>query len=294
MTKSYPIFAWVLLLLLTVIWGTSFILIKEGLLALSPIQIAGLRLSVAALSLFPFWFRYYKEVKANEWLILFAIGFIGNGIPAFLFAQAETVIPSAIAGVLNSLTPIFSILIAWLAFNARFSMSRIAGILLAMAGTIILVIGTEEESKSGDVFLYSLLVVLATACYATSVNLVKYKMGDSHPFKITSISLAFAGIPGAILLFGFTDFTTVASTHPDALPAIASISALGAIGTAAALVLFNRMLLATDIVFSSSVTYLIPVVALIWGVVDGEAITALNIAGFLVILAGVWQANRKA
>ena len=200
-----PALAWILLIILALIWGSSFILIKKGLLALSPAEVGSLRIVSASIFLLPVALFKLRKVEKSRLLPLVGAGFLGSLIPAFLFAIAQTRLESAITGVLNTLVPIFTILIAFIIYDQRQTKKVFLGITLGFVGTAIL-ITAGNGGLFGGINAFALLVVLATICYASNLTLIKAKLNDLHPLTVTSISLVLVGPLAMIYLFGFTDF----------------------------------------------------------------------------------------
>jgi drug/metabolite transporter (DMT)-like permease len=291
-TPQRPLLAWILLIVLSIIWGSSFILMFMGLKGFDAVQLALIRMSVAAICLSPFAVLYRKQVTLKELGMLFIIGLTGNGIPAYLFAQSETQLPSAVVGVLNSMSPIFTLIIGFLFFQLRFPVLNGVGVLIGFVGAAILAMsGSDPDQMQGNLS-YSLLVVAATLCYGISTNLIKKHFTHRHPIFVATMALSSVGWPCLILLLAFTDFTQTVQ-KPGAPEALAYIAILGAVGTAFGVALFNRLLQISTIIFATSVTYTIPIVALVWGIFFHEELTPMHGVGFLVILLGVWLANRK-
>ena len=280
----------ILLLLLSLIWGSSFILIKWGLKSLTPIQVGAIRILAASIFLSPLAILKLRQLTKRSALLLLIIGMVGSLGPAFLFAIAQTAISSSLTGVLNALTPLFVIIMGAIFFKKRIIPSTAVGILVGFVGTALLILGASSEGF-GSFNAYALLVVLATIMYGVNLNTIKYFLSEIDALTITSVSLLFVGPLAAIVLFN-TDFAVRISQNPEALEGLFYISLLGVVGTAIALVLFNQMVKITDPVFASSVTYLIPIVAIVWGVMDGETLFPIQIVGIALVLLGVWLANR--
>lgn len=290
-SSSHYFLAWALLVLLSIIWGSSFILMKKGLIAFSPAEIAALRILSASLFLIPVAVRNLSEIRSRKhWLFLFASGFLGSLIPAFLFPLAQTRIDSAITGVLNALTPFFTILIGSVLFRVRFNNRVKFGILVGFIGSILLVTAGMEGRIMNTNF-YALLVVLATVLYGLNVNIIKYYLGDIRPVHITSFSMMMIGPFALLYLLLHADILDTLKENPQHFIALGYIIFLGVAGTAIALILFNKLLKITNIVFSSSVTYLIPVVAVIWGLIDQEVLLFQHYLGMIFIIIGVFLAN---
>lgn len=285
--------AWLLLILLSLIWGSSFILMKEGLKGFDALQLALIRMSVAAICLLPLALKHLRELRAKEIAMLFVVGFTGNALPAFLYAKSETVLPSAVVGVLTSMTPIFSLIIAWLFFRQRFPLANVLGIVMGFAGAGLLAMAGSPEADRSTNLAFSALVLVATISYGTYVNLLKGFFPKRDPVLVSSVALCTVGLPSLVYLLAGTSFIETIRTNPAAPAAFGYICILGAIGTALTAVLFNRLVQAGTIIFATSVTYTIPIVAVLWGVVLHEQFTTIHALGFAVILLGVWRANRR-
>lgn len=285
--------AWFLLIFLAVLWGSSFILMYEGLKAFSALELAAIRMSVAAICLSPFLFRYARAVTLRDWGLLFLIGLTGNAVPAYLFAQSETQLPTAVVGVLNSLSPIFTLIIGFLFFQMRTPLKNGIGVMLGFTGATILALAGGKESEMGTNLNFALLVVAATLCYGISTNMIKNYFAGRNPIMIATIALSTVGWPALVFLLLGTDATVKLQTVDAAPMAFLYIVILGALGTAFGVALFNKLLQISSIVFATSVTYLIPIVAVVWGIFLEEPLTLWHVLGFLVILVGVWLANRK-
>ena len=281
-----------LLLLLSLIWGTSFILIKQGLKVFAPDELGALRVTSAFLFLLPVGIMKFKDLKPGDWHKLSISGLMGIFIPAFLFATAQTKIESSIAGILNTLSPLFTMIMGALFFQSRFKGAAIVGIIVGFGGTVLLMISRSGGSVSG-INYYALLVVLATALYGTNLNWVKAKLLHLGSLTITSVGLLFIGPLAALYLFGFSNFTDKMQQAPGAWAALGFVALLGFMSTSIATVLFNKLVKLTTPIYASSVTYIMPIVSVMWGVLDGESLFIGHFIGMGFIIGGVWLANRK-
>jgi drug/metabolite transporter (DMT)-like permease len=284
--------AWVILAVLAVIWGSSFILIKKGLQHFTSDQVGALRISVTFLVMTPFAFLRFSKLSFRDWRYLGLVGIIGSGIPAFLFALAQTGIDSNLAGILNSLTPLFTVIIGFSLFSLRIRWFNLAGVLIGLAGAIGLISAEGGKSFDFNVF-YASFIAIATICYAFNVNIVKYKLKEIDAVTITVFSFFTIGSPVLVYLLFFTDFTSRLAEQPGAWEGLGYVAILAVVGTGLALVAFNRLVKMTSPVFASSVTYLIPIIAVTWGIADGEKIPSVAFAWMAVILFGVFLVNRK-
>jgi drug/metabolite transporter (DMT)-like permease len=286
------VIAWSILTGLALIWGSSFILIKRGLDFFSSAEVGALRISITFLVLSPFALLRIRKLSLQEWKYLALVGLIGSGFPAFLFAKAQTGIDSSLAGILNSLTPLFTMVIGLSFFSLKIRWFNIAGVLIGLAGAIGLISISGGRSFEFN-FQYAIYIIIATVCYATNVNLVKYKLRDVDALTITAFSFFIIGLPVLLYLLIFTEFIPQISTEPAALKALGYIGILAVIGTSLALFAFNKLVKLASPVFASSVTYLIPVVAVSWGAIDGEKMPPLSFLWMGVILLGIFLVNKK-
>ena len=283
---------WILLILLTLIWGSSFILIKRGLDVFDAGEVGALRMFAASLVLTPLAIKHLKSFTLRQYFYLFFVGFVGSFLPSFLFAKAETGLSSAMAGVLNALTPMFVIIVGSIFFSQRIGGRTIAGLLIGFAGTAILMFaGTDGEMAKLN--LFGLYIVVATIFYGTNVNIIKYRLHGIKAIPLTSMAFALILPFSASYLFLASDFVYKVETVPGAWLSVLYVSILGVVGTALAMVLFNKLIQFVSPVFASSVTYLIPIVAVAWGLIDGEVLLMQHYIGMLVILVGVYITNRK-
>jgi len=291
-SSSSPFLAWSLLIVLSIIWGSSFILIKKGLVAFDPGEIAAIRIFSASLFLLPIAIRNFRQIKTRkQWIFLFASGFLGSLIPAFLFPLAQTRIESSVTGVLNALTPFFTILIGAILVGARFNNRIKLGIFIGFLGSILLVTAGSGYDFT-KINYYALLIVLATVLYGFNVNILKYYLGDIRPVHITSFSMMLIGPFSLVYLLFYADVLQTLRSDMHNLIPLGYIIFLGVIGTAISLIIFNKLVKITNIVFSSSVTYLIPVVAVIWGLIDNEVLLFQHYIGMVFIILGVLLANK--
>ena len=283
-------FQYAVLLLLAFVWGSSFILMKIGLKSFSNEQAAAIRIVFASLAILPYSIKHLKYLQIKDLKSFFIIGFIGSFFPAFLFMKAQTRIDSAMAGMLNSLTPIFTLLIGLLFYKMKFNWKQVIGLSIGLIGALGLIVSGEDISFS-SINTYAFFIVLATIFYATSVNEVKTNLTHLSGLQITSLSFLFIG-PVA-LVYLLTTNLKVVTEQPQWQIHLMALAALGVIGTAAALILLNSLIRRVTPIMASSVTYIIPIFAIFWGVIDGEKITLFHLLCMAIILFGVYMINRK-
>jgi drug/metabolite transporter (DMT)-like permease len=282
---------WGIFIILSIIWGSSFIMMKEGLLHLTAYQVAALRIVFSGIVLLPSAIKHFRQIPRNKLHVIFMSGVLGSLFPAFLFCIAEIGIDSALAGTLNSLTPIFVIIVGAMFFNSKTSANKILGILVAFTGSILLLISKGHMHESQNL-LYVSFIVLATICYGINVNMVHKHLPEIGSLQIAAIALTLNAIP-ALLILILTGYFNLPLTDAGILYSTGHAALLGIFGTAIASILFYVLIKRAGAVFSSMVTYGIPVIANFWGMIFGEEVGWKQFACLLLILTGVYLANRK-
>jgi drug/metabolite transporter (DMT)-like permease len=285
-------FSWFILIGLALTWGSSFILIKRGLEYFSSAEVGALRISITFLVLSPIALARIRKIAKRDWKYFILVGIIGSGFPAFLFAKAQTGIDSSLAGILNSLTPLFTMIIGLSFFSLKTKWFNVAGVLIGLAGAIGLISISGGRSFEFN-FQYSAYIIVATVCYAVNVNVVKYWLKDTDALTITAFSFFTIGFPILVYLLFFTGFLHKISSTPEALKGLGYVSILSVVGTAIALIAFNKLVKITSPVFASSVTYLVPIIAVSWGAIDAEKMQAQSFLWMAVILLGIFLVNKK-
>jgi drug/metabolite transporter (DMT)-like permease len=283
---------WLYLAILSLVWGSSFILIKKALVGLSPLQLGALRTIFASLFLFAIGFNKLRHIKKQAWKWISISAFLGTFIPAFLFAFAETEIDSAIASILNSTTPIMTLLLGALLFSIGFSRNQLLGVAIGLAGSFMLIWSGSEVNPNQN-YWYTALVLCASVCYAFNVNIIKRHLQQVPALAITVGHFAIIFIPALVVLFFSGFFSDVTLQSPQLIPALGYLVILAVLGTGLAKVLFNTLVQLSTPVFASSVTYTIPIIALVWGMLDGEQFTLLQLGATAVILLGVLLTNKS-
>jgi drug/metabolite transporter (DMT)-like permease len=282
----------ILLITLSLIWGTSFILIKQGLKIFSPDEVGALRVAGAFIFLVPIALQHLKELKAADYGKLFFSGMLAVFIPAFLFAIAQTHLNSSLAGILNTLSPVWTMIIGAMFFSQRFRGWAIFGSVISFGGCIVLAMA-RADGGLGAFNSYALLIVLACACYGLNLNFIKFKIPSLPPMTIISVSLLLIAPLAYVYLFGFTDFVDRLTNNEGAWKALGFVMILALMSTAVANLLFYKLLRISSPLFASSVTYVMPLVSVMWGVIDGEVLLIGHFIGMTLILGGVYLANRK-
>jgi drug/metabolite transporter (DMT)-like permease len=281
---------WVYLGVLSLIWGSSFILIKKGLVGLTPVQLGSLRIIFAAVFLLLIGFRSLAAIPIHSWKYIGLTSLFGTFIPAYLFAIAQTQIDSSVSSILNSLTPLNTLVIGTLAFGLPFDKKQIVGILIGFMGCSLLILNGVLYHANQNYF-YAILILIASICYAINVNLIKSYLSDLKPLSISTGNFSVMFFPAVFLLYttGFFDAVPTALVKESML----YILVLGVVGTGIANIIFFKIVQMASPVFATSVTYLIPVVAFSWGFLDNETLSPIQFIGAFIILVGVYLSAKK-
>lgn len=282
MENNKPVNPYVFLGILAIIWGSSFILMKEGLKHFSSYQVAAMRISFAGIALIPFVKWRKVVIKTGDLKYFIISGILGSAIPAFLFTAAQTKISSSLAGAINGLTPLFALLVAVVFVGVKFNKLKVYGVIVGLLGAFFLIVGQELNFD----IKYTSLAVLAAVCYGINVNIIKQKLNDYPPRLVAALPLAIISIigVGVMLYLGFD----VSWNQEQDVKSLVAIVLLAVVGTSLSLVMFNRLIQQTNTVFATSVTYLIPIVALFWGFLANETISSNQMIGLGFILIAIW------
>jgi drug/metabolite transporter (DMT)-like permease len=283
---------WVYLFVLSIIWGSSYILIKKGLLGLTPLQLGSTRILMTTAMLSLVGWKQLKKISKDSWKWIIFTGYFGTFFPSYLFAFAETVIDSSVAAVLNGMTPLFTLILGFLFFKSTFKWMKILGVFIGFVGTLILV-SNEFNIRSGLNSWYAFLVVAAAICYSINVNVIKYKLQDVPALSIALGNFIAIAVP-ALLVLVTSNFPWGAVYESTALSSsLGYIFILSLFGTALAKVMFNELVSISSPVFSISITYILPIVAISWGILDGEQFVLIQWLGCALILLGVYLITDK-
>ena len=282
---------WFYLIVLAIVWGSSFILMKKALIGLTPIQVGALRILITAIALLLVGFKSVFTIKKQQWWHIFLTAILGTFFPAFLFAYAINGIDSSIASILNSLTPLNTLIIGALIFGFTFKRYQLFGILIGLIGTIILILKGAQLNPDQN-YIYATLPILSSIGYAFNVNILKKHLSELSALAVTTGNFVLLIIPAFIVLW-FSDFFQTFEYTEEKNSSLIYIIILALAGTAFAKTLFNRLVQISSPVFSTSVTYLIPIVAVFWGLLDGENLSMIQLVGGVIILVGVYLANKK-
>jgi drug/metabolite transporter (DMT)-like permease len=281
---------WLYLFILSLIWGSSFILIKKGLIGLTAFQLGSLRIIFAALFLLLIGFKSLFKIPRAKWKYIAMTSVFGTFLPAYLFAIAETEIDSSTTGILNSLTPLLTLLLGALAFGIMAQRRQILGVFIGLLGSSLIVFSGVVNHPNQN-YYYVFLVLIACFCYALNVNLIKKYLSELNTLSIATGNFTVLLMPALIILFstGFSEVVHVEKVQHSLL----FIIILGVMGTGIANLIFFKLIQISSPVFATSVTYLIPIVACLWGFLDGELLLPFQLVGAFVVLIGVYLSAKK-
>ena len=283
--------SWALFITLAIVWGSSFILMKEAALSLTGWQIGSIRITAAGIVLLPLAIFHIRKIPLRKLPLVILSGTLGNLFPAFLFAIAiDKKINSSLAGILNSLTPLFVVLVGLIFFGMKVQQKKIIGVVIGFIGLVLL--SLTRGTVTIDNYGFTLLILMATVLYGFNVNLVGRYLKEINPLMIATVSMVFIAIPAAIVL-SQQEVVSLIRYDREARLAIAMVALLGIVGTAFATAIFYQLIQKAGGLFASLVTYAIPVVAIFWGVLAGENVTVMQIGCLSLILGGVYLANRE-
>ncbi len=282
---------WIYLIVLSLIWGSSFILMKRALLGFTPLQLGGLRIVIASLFLFVLGFRGLFKLSAKDWKWLTMAGLLSSFFPPFLFALAQTELDSGVTSIFNSVVPLLTTVVGIALFGAMITKKQLLGVFIGLLGTLALILTGMEFSPDQN-YWYSIFVLLSALGYALNINIIKKHLAHLSPLVVTTASFAVAFLP-ALAIVVYSVFFTQIDINPQMQSAMWYLLALAVVGTSIANICFNKLIHLSSPVFAASVTYIIPLVAVLWGVWDGEVINFYQLLGGVIILFGVWLVNKK-
>ncbi|MDC1317645.1 DMT family transporter [Flavobacteriaceae bacterium] len=282
---------WIYLLILSFVWGSSYILIKKALIGLSPLQVGSLRTIISTVLLLAIGYSSLKSIPRDKWKWILITGLV-SFIPPFLFAYAQTEIDSALAAILNSLTPLATLLIGVGFYRFKIDSKQISGVIIGLIGSVLLMYQGSVINPDQNL-LYVFFIIFASVLYAVQVNLLKVHLQDVSAVAITVGNFIFI-FPLAVVIFLMSDYKQIDINDKDVKVALFCLLLLSIIGTVFAKILFNKFVQIASPVFASSVTYTLPIVALFWGLIDGEVFTLNQFFATVIILIGVYLANKKS
>ena len=283
---------WFYLAALSFIWGSSFILIKKGLVGLTAIELGSIRIIISALALIPFTFNRLKEITFKQWKWIIISAFVGSFFPAFLFAFAEQEIDSSVASILNSIVPLNTIIIGLVLFGIKSTKRQIIGVLLGFFGAYQLIISGINLNPDQNYF-YSGLVIICSFLYAFNVNIIKKYLQELSAVAIATGHFIVILIPSIIVLL-ISDFNFEKLQSPETQTSLFYVVLLAIFGTTLAKILFNKLINISSAVFASSVTYSMLIVSIFWGILDGENFSFNQLFATVIIILGILLTNKKS
>ena len=279
--KSPSLANWLILLILSLVWGSSFILIKKGLVGFGFVEAASIRLMAGGAVFLPFGIYHFGKIPRDRWPYVVLITFVGMFIPAFLFCLAQQHVQSAVAGIMNALTPVFTFVFSIFLFKKAYRINHVAGLLLGLVCAVMLVV--ERSDAAFSLNFYAGLIVLATVCYGLNINLVKNYLSEVSSLALSTVSVSLGGLLSFLFIY-LPRHENYAITEERWMP-LGALVLLGIMSTALAQLFFYKLIKNTTAIFASSTTYIMPIVAVMWGLLDGEVFHlehALSIAGILI------------
>ena len=283
---------WFYLTALSFIWGSSFILIKKGLVGLTAIELGSIRIIISALVLVPFTFNRLKEISHKQWKWIIISAFVGSFFPAFLFAFAEQEIDSSVASILNSIVPLNTIIIGLVLFGIKSTKRQIIGVLLGFFGAYQLIISGMNLNPDQNYF-YSGLVIICSFLYAFNVNIIKKYLQELSAVAIATGHFIVILIPSIIVLL-ISDFNFEKIQSTETQTSLFYVVLLAIFGTTLAKILFNKLINISSAVFASSVTYSMLIVSIFWGILDGENFSFNQLFATVIIVLGILLTNNKS
>lgn len=255
-------------------------------------QLGSYRVVISALFIFAAGYKSLQNLSKQQWKWLAISGFLGTFFPSFLFAYAETEVDSAIVSILNALVPLNTIVLGYFIFKIKSNRYQLIGVLIGLLGGVFLILEGAELNPNQN-YWFSALVVLATLMYAANVNIIKTYLQEVRPIAIATANFVVIFIPAVVVLIFSGGFSAETTQGSNFLLSLGCVVILSLFGTAMAKVLFNNLIQISTPVFASSVTYLMPIVALSWGLLDDEVFDLYQAMAALLILYGIYLANKK-
>lgn len=290
--EKFDFLSWLVFVVLAIIWGSSFMLMKKSLVVFSNIQLATLRISIAGLVFLPVLYFNFKKLPITKIKYAALVGVVGSFLPALCFSTAQQHLDSFVAGILNSLTPFFTVLCAVVFFKENIKINKIIGVAIGFCGALIMATNRGGAAAISSINSYALLTIVATFFYGLNANFVKHYTNNIAPYTLNAFALGIMMAP-CLLILNFTDFLVVMQTNPDAGRALMYVAILGVLGTGVAGYLYFWLIQRRGVIFGVMVTYIMPIIALFWGVLDNESIHSSHIISFAIIVLGVYIVNRN-
>ncbi len=283
---------WFYLIILSLIWGSSFILIKKSLVGLNSFQVASLRIIFAAIVIFLYSRNALKKIPKQSWKWILITAYSGTFFPVYLISYGQTEIESGLASIITTLTPINTLILGLIFFGLSSTRKQLIGLLIGLGGAILLIYEASETNYNINIY-YSIFVYMTTVGYAASVNLIKNYLTNISPEAVTA-GIFISITPPAVIVLFLSDFSSLNLANSEVFSSILFVFILGVFGSAIAQTLFNKFVKIASPLFASAVTYTMPIVAILWALIDGESLTLMQFFATAIILAGVYMVNRKS
>ena len=290
MSAQNRLWSWIIILVLTLIWGSSFIMLKRALDVYSPEQVFAGRMMVAALILAPWSIPLLRRLRKKYWVPMIIFALISNLITTILYATAQTRIDSAVNGMINTLTPLMTLLVGVVFYRQKMSSFQGIGLFLGLIGTIILVI-QAQGGEVGMINWFAIIAVAATFCNGFTGNILKFSLAGLTALEIASLSFLIV-LPIALVEAFRTDMFSLMMTGDPGWASTRYLIILGLFSNALGLFLIGKLIQLSSPVFASLTTYLVPLLALFWGFMDSENITLFQILAMTLILISVFVVDR--
>lgn len=282
---------WFYLAILSLIWGSSFILIKKGLVGMSSFQVASLRIIFAAIVIFIYSYNSLVKIPKKSWKWILITAYTGTFFPVYLISYGQTEIESGLASIITTITPINTLIVGIIFFGLVYTKKQLLGLLIGLIGAILLIYEASEADINVNIY-YSFFIYMTTIGYAASVNLIKNYLTEISPEAVTAgifISIS----PPALLVLFLSDFFSLNFDNTEVLNSIIFVFILGVFSSAIAQTLFNKFVKIASPLFAAAVTYTMPIIAIFWAILDGETLTTMQFFATAVILTGVYMVNKK-
>ena len=282
---------WFYLAILSLIWGSSFILIKKGLVGLTPYQVASLRIIFAATVILLYSYNSLKKIPKASWKWILITAYTGTFFPVYFISYGQSEIESGLASIITTITPINTLVVGIIFFGLIFTKKQLLGLLIGLGGAILLIYEASGADFSINIY-YSFFIYMTTVGYAASVNLIKNYLTNISPEAVTAGIFISISPPALIVLF-LSDFSSLNFHESQVINSIIFVFVLGVFSSAIAQTLFNKFVKIASPLFASAVTYTMPVVAIFWAILDGETLTLMQFFATAIILVGVYMVNKK-
>jgi len=281
-----------LFIIIAITWGSSFILIKKTLLVFTPYQIGAFRAGFSGLLLSFIGFPALMKMSKKDVFWIALSGLFGNLLVVFIFPIAQQGVSSSLAGIINALDPIFTLILGAVLFGISNKRLQYMGAIIGFLGAAVLVSSSNAENGESH-FFYTILLIIGSALYAISALIIEKKLPHLKSTHISTGIYTIWMLPSLVIL-GFSGFfTDIDYSQNETLTALGYLVFLTVISTTLVMFLFFKLVQDTSAVFVSMISLLIPVVSVIWGILDNEKFTMWYAIGGLLILISMYLIQEK-